>query len=261
MCGAPSSKLAAGRSENDSMAAAARHGRHFDCIRTRLGGACFIRPSRNPLRSLGAARVQRAVVLASKDGVLEVTLTANQGEARLDTVATPVKNMLVFAYELIRGTASNGQMSGDNLYPAPTLQVFPGRDADRPSRQRAHRPHHPGFLRSAIYGEGRGGAALPADDDLVAAQPARPRRACQPQGQLRQRDAAHPRRDVEHLHLPYPEEHAARRLLVSQPSAWADDAARLLRHGGPARDRPHRRQPSAGHAAPDPDPQHGAAIQ
>ena len=100
------------------------------------------------------------VVLASKDGVLEVRLIAKQGEARLDTVATPVKNMLVFAYELIRGTASNGQMSGDNLYPSPTLQVFPGRDADRPSRQRAHRPHHPGFLRSAIYGEGRGGAAL-----------------------------------------------------------------------------------------------------
>ena len=38
----------------------------------------------------------------------------------------PVQNLLVFAYEVIRGTASNGQMSGDNLYPAPTLQVFPG---------------------------------------------------------------------------------------------------------------------------------------
>jgi FtsP/CotA-like multicopper oxidase with cupredoxin domain len=66
------------------------------------------------------------VVLASKDGVLEVRLTAHQGEARLDTVAVPVKNFLVFAYQVIRGTASNGQMSGDNLYPAPTLQVFPG---------------------------------------------------------------------------------------------------------------------------------------
>ncbi len=65
-------------------------------------------------------------MLASKDGVLEVRLIAKQGEARLDTVATPVQNMLVFAYELIRGTASNGQMSGDNLYPSPTLQVFPG---------------------------------------------------------------------------------------------------------------------------------------
>ena len=66
------------------------------------------------------------VVLASKDGVLEVRLIAKQGEARLDTVAKPVQNMLLLAYELIRGTASNGQMSGDNLYPSPTLQVFPG---------------------------------------------------------------------------------------------------------------------------------------
>ena len=66
------------------------------------------------------------VTLASKDGVLEVSLTAHQGHANLDTVAKPVQNMLVFGYVVIRGTASNGQMWGDNLYPAPTLQVFPG---------------------------------------------------------------------------------------------------------------------------------------
>jgi len=89
------------------------------------------------LASLAVARAQgfdpsvrpdftEPVTLASKDGVLEVRLTVKQGEARLDTVAGPVKNFLVFAYELIRGTASNGQSSGDNLYPAPTLQVFPG---------------------------------------------------------------------------------------------------------------------------------------
>ena len=66
------------------------------------------------------------VTLASKDGVLEVRLIVQQDEARLDTVAVPVKNFLLFGYELIRGTASNGQASGDNLYPAPTLQVFPG---------------------------------------------------------------------------------------------------------------------------------------
>ncbi|HEY6921419.1 MAG TPA: multicopper oxidase domain-containing protein [Methyloceanibacter sp.] len=66
------------------------------------------------------------VVLASKDGVLEVTLTAHQGVAHLDTVAVPVKNFLVFAYEVTQGTASNGKVSDDNLYPAPTLQVFPG---------------------------------------------------------------------------------------------------------------------------------------
>jgi FtsP/CotA-like multicopper oxidase with cupredoxin domain len=66
------------------------------------------------------------VVLGTKDGTLEVTLTAHQGHAQLDTVASPVKNMLVFGYTVERGTASDGNMSGDNIYPAPTLQVYPG---------------------------------------------------------------------------------------------------------------------------------------
>lgn len=66
------------------------------------------------------------VALMSKDGILEIRLTAKQGEATLDTVAKPVKNFLLFSYEVIRGTASNGQTSGQNLYPGPTLQVFPG---------------------------------------------------------------------------------------------------------------------------------------
>lgn len=66
------------------------------------------------------------VVLASKEGVLEIRLTARQGEATLDTVAKPVKNFLLFSYEVIRGTASNGKNTDSNLYPAPTLQVFPG---------------------------------------------------------------------------------------------------------------------------------------
>src|SRR5215813_4493437 len=66
------------------------------------------------------------VTLSSKNGILEVRLTARQGQATLDTVATPVQNFLLFDYELIRGTASDGRRSGGNLYPAPTLQVFPG---------------------------------------------------------------------------------------------------------------------------------------
>jgi FtsP/CotA-like multicopper oxidase with cupredoxin domain len=66
------------------------------------------------------------VALSSKDGVLEVRLIVQQDEARLDTVAKPVKNFMLFAYELIRGTASNGQTSGENLYPGPTLAVMPG---------------------------------------------------------------------------------------------------------------------------------------
>ncbi len=66
------------------------------------------------------------VILASKDGVLEVTLTPRQSTARLNTVAKPVKNMLLFDYSVERGTASNGQMSAGHQYPAPTLQVQPG---------------------------------------------------------------------------------------------------------------------------------------
>ena len=73
-----------------------------------------------------AAEFHEPVTLASKDGVLEVRLIARQGAARLDTAAAPVKNFLLFDYEIIRGTASDGQMSGGSLYPAPTLQVFPG---------------------------------------------------------------------------------------------------------------------------------------
>ena len=66
------------------------------------------------------------VVLASKNGVLELSLTAHQGQVKLDTVADPVAGALVYAYSVQQGTASDGQMSGDNSYPAPTLQVFPG---------------------------------------------------------------------------------------------------------------------------------------
>jgi FtsP/CotA-like multicopper oxidase with cupredoxin domain len=66
------------------------------------------------------------VTLSTKDGVVEVRLTAHQSAATLDTVAKPVQHFLLFDYELIRGTASNGQTSGKSLYPAPTLQVYPG---------------------------------------------------------------------------------------------------------------------------------------
>ena len=141
------------------------------------------------------------VTLASKDGVLEVRLIAKQGTATLDTVAKPVQNMLVFAYELIRGTASDGQNVRRQSLPGADTAGLPRRDADHPSRQRSHRTHHQGFLRSGLHGEGRGGAALPAADDLVATQPAYSWHPCQPEGERRQRAAAHPRREIEHLHL------------------------------------------------------------
>lgn len=66
------------------------------------------------------------VTLATKGGVLEVRLTARQGQVALDTATMPVQNFLLFDYELIRGTASDGKAMGKGLYPAPTLQVFPG---------------------------------------------------------------------------------------------------------------------------------------
>ena len=150
---------------------------------------------------------------------------------------------------------------GRQLISRADIASISGRDADRPFRERAREPHDPGFLRSEVLGEGRGCAALSPDDDLVADQPAHSWRAHQPQGQRRQCHAAHPARDVEHVHVPYPEEHAARRLLVSQSSARADDAACLLRPGGSARDRADRRQHSARHEAPYPDPEHGAPVQ
>jgi len=72
------------------------------------------------------AEFREPVTLSSVDGVLEVTLTAHQGEAVVDTAAAPVKNALLFGYRLTRGKASNGVIAADDNYPAPTLQVFPG---------------------------------------------------------------------------------------------------------------------------------------
>jgi FtsP/CotA-like multicopper oxidase with cupredoxin domain len=72
------------------------------------------------------APFREQVRLSSKDGVLEVRLSAHQGTVNLDTVKEPVTNFLVFGYDLIKGTASDGSTKGDNLYPGPTLHVAPG---------------------------------------------------------------------------------------------------------------------------------------
>jgi FtsP/CotA-like multicopper oxidase with cupredoxin domain len=72
------------------------------------------------------APFREPVRLSSKDGVLEVRLSAHQGTVNLDTVKEPVNNFLVFGFDLIKGTSSDGSVKGDNLYPGPTLRVDPG---------------------------------------------------------------------------------------------------------------------------------------
>ena len=93
------------------------------------------------------APFREPVRLSSKDGVLEVRLSAHQGTVNLDTVKEPVTNFLVFGYELIKGTSSDGSTKGDNVYPAPTLRVDPGETSDRPLRQRPSRSDDRGLLR------------------------------------------------------------------------------------------------------------------
>jgi len=98
------------------------------------------------------APFREPVRLSSKDGVLEVRLSAHQGTVNLDTVTKPVTNFLVFGYDLIKGTSSDGSTKGDNKYPAPTLRVDPGerllttdqRDPPEDSGDRWFRPSGPG---------------------------------------------------------------------------------------------------------------------
>jgi FtsP/CotA-like multicopper oxidase with cupredoxin domain len=83
-------------------------------------------PAASPGVPSGGQPYREPVVLRSAGGVLEVILTAHEGAAPFDTTAAPAENALLFGYEILQGTASNGQTSGTDLYPAPTLNVFPG---------------------------------------------------------------------------------------------------------------------------------------
>ena len=153
----------------------------------------------------GSAEFREPVTLASKDGVLEVRLTARQGAARLDTVATPVKNFLLFDYQVDPRHAIRWADVGRQPLSGADLAGFSGRDADRPPGKRPVGPDNSGLLQSAIHAEGRDGSDLPGATDLIAIEPSRSRRPRQPERQCRQRPAAHPRRHVQHLHLQYSE--------------------------------------------------------
>jgi FtsP/CotA-like multicopper oxidase with cupredoxin domain len=101
---------------------------------TVMGTSCAATPkeSVNPPAGVNAgadgkpAPFREPVRLSSQDGVLEVRLSAHQGTVNLDTVKKPVDNFLIFGFDLIKGTSSDGSAKGDNLYPAPTLHVQPG---------------------------------------------------------------------------------------------------------------------------------------
>ena len=71
------------------------------------------------------APYREPVILKSQNGVLEVILYVRQGQASLNTVHDEVDNFLVFDWELVKGTSSDGQTSGKNMFPAPTLNVYP----------------------------------------------------------------------------------------------------------------------------------------
>jgi len=66
------------------------------------------------------------VKLSSEHGILEVRLTARESQAKLNTVARPVTGMLLYDWQLVRGSSSDGTTSGEHAYPAPTLAVQPG---------------------------------------------------------------------------------------------------------------------------------------
>jgi FtsP/CotA-like multicopper oxidase with cupredoxin domain len=99
-----------------------------------MGTSCAAKPKEtvNPPAGVNAgadgkpAPFREPLRLSSKDGVLEVRLSAHQGTVNLDTVKEPVTNFLVFGFDLIKGTSSDGSVKGDDLYPAPTLHVEPG---------------------------------------------------------------------------------------------------------------------------------------
>jgi len=63
--------------------------------------------------------------LRSENKILEVSLTAEQSTAKLNTVAKPVEGMLLYSWSLLQGD-SDGDRSGEHQYPGPTLIVNPG---------------------------------------------------------------------------------------------------------------------------------------
>ena len=100
------------------------------------------------------APFKEPVRLSSKDGVLEVRLSAHQSTVNLDTVKEPVTNFMTYGFDLIKGTSSDGASKGDHLYPGPTLRVEPGEKLIVHYDNDLAGPRHPGLLRSGLTPKG-----------------------------------------------------------------------------------------------------------
>ena len=200
------------------------------------------------------------VTLASKDGVLEVRLTARQGQATLDTVATPVQNFLLFDYEVIRGTASDGQRSGGNLYPAPTLQVFPG------EKLIVH-------FENGLTGLTIRDYFIPQYTPKGQPVPLYPEQMTSSPLNLHTHGAhISPKGNADNvlLHIPpgmsntytydIPRNMPQGAVLVSQSSSWAHFGARLYGSRRSACHRTNGRQPAARHGEEHSHPEHGASV-
>ena len=208
------------------------------------------------------AEFREPVTLASKDGVLEVRLTARQGAGHARYGGDSGQELPAVR---LSGDPRHGVRRADvgrQSLSGADLAGVSRRDADRPPGKRPVRPDDPGLLQSAIHAEGRAGSDLPGADDLIAVEPSRSRPPRQSEGQCRQRPAAHPSRHVEHLHLRYSRRTCRRERIGITATCTASPRRKSIRAssacssiGRTDGNLPLVTQNSI------PDPEHAAAIQ
>ena len=73
------------------------------------------------------APFKEPVRLSSKDGVLEVRLSAHQSTVNLDTVKEPVTNFMTYGFDLIKGPAPTVRARATTCIPAPRFASNPVR--------------------------------------------------------------------------------------------------------------------------------------
>ncbi len=214
------------------------------------------RPRRHPGRLPGAGQA------VERERGARGSTVGPSGTVDLDTVSEPVSGFLVFGYEVLQGTSSDGSTTGDDVYPAPTLRVDPGERLIIHYDNDLRNLTIEDFYDPAFTPAGGGEVPIyPPGPRIGAAEPAHPRCAREPGRQRRQRAARHSRRNGQRLRLRGTEGHAERPVLVPQPPSHDDRAADVRGARGTAGDRQARRQPSPGDAERRTHPRHGPAVQ